>query len=117
MVTYKFLPLESIEILVDQYIQLDTRVQMRIRNGMTREIYLDHTILNEFINQNDPTLECGPFGIPTEDSLLRVAGLCVQQYGRTPEQLTDAFQRASGTEFLDQELREEIERRFKELLG
>jgi hypothetical protein len=116
MSDYKFPELEPIEKLADKYMELDLAVQMRVKNGMSRELYVNYSILNTFMNHNDLDLERDQRGIVTESSLLRVAQVCAPHYSRAPEELVDAFVRNIGTEFLDADARKRVEDMWKRIL-
>lgn len=112
-----YLTLEQITSVADDYLVLDTIAQMRTRNGMPRELYIDCNILNSFINMNDLTPEQDERGAYTQESLLSVAKSCAPHYGRNPEDLVSAFNRCMGLEFYDADKRADIERQWKELMS
>ena len=110
-----FVPIEQIEKLTAEYLALDERCKMRARNGMTREMFLNYSILNSYINENNLILDRDEFLAITSESLTKTAVECAPLYHRTPEELVIDFRRCSGTEFLDPKERERIETGFREL--
>jgi hypothetical protein len=112
-----YLTLEQITPLADDYIALDSKAQMKFRNGMSRELYINCHILNCFINMNDLAPQQDERGTYTQESLLSIAKSCAPHYGRTPEELVSAFNRCMGLEFYDADKRADIERQWAELLS
>ena len=112
---YVFSPLSKIEALARAYCASDARIKMRMRNGMTFTMYLNHSIVNEFMNVNALSVQTDKADRLIRGSVLEVAKLCAAEYKRTPEELADAFIRVCETEFLDPAVRERIEANLREL--
>jgi hypothetical protein len=109
-----FAPIEELEALADFYIAHDEKVKNKIRNGMSRELFLDYIILNNFMLDNviEPEIDEETF-MPTDEALFRVAKRCSRHYHRKPARLVEAFKKTCGLDFHDPEKRDEIEEGFK----
>ncbi|MEI7718415.1 MAG: hypothetical protein WCI72_00990 [archaeon] len=112
-----YLTLEQITSVADDYIALDSKAQMKTRNGMPSELYINCHILNCSINMNELAPQQDELGGYTQDSLIGIAKSCAPHYGRTPEDLVSAFNRCMGLEFYDADRRADIERQWAELLS
>ena len=68
-----YLTLEQITSVADDYLALDSKAQMKARNGMPRELYIDCNILSCFINLNDLAPQQDERGGYMGDSLMGIA--------------------------------------------
>ncbi|MBW2991035.1 hypothetical protein KY348_05015 [Candidatus Woesearchaeota archaeon] len=112
---YVFSPMKSIEELADGYLKTDARYQMMKRNGMTREMFVNFHIINNFINKNDPPLETDQRHMFTGQAFEQVIKACAQHYHKPPEKLKEAWDKCTGTDFYDREKRERIEKEWDRL--
>lgn len=116
---HHFIPLIELEELADEYIEFDSKVQMKMRNGMTRQMYILWTVVAQFFNENADFLKqlgTDQFGQPTDEALTIICGICAEHYGFSPEELKEAFVRCNGLEFFDADRRAEIEKQWAELM-
>lgn len=111
---YVFHGWHDIEKLADSYIVRDSKTQMQMKNGMTRKIFINALLLNQFMNENDFNIG-SPLINLDKDRLMEIAGICGQYYRIPPEHLADAWIKVMGMEYYDPERQREILRRLKEL--
>ena len=80
--------------------ELNAKIQMQIRNGMTLDLFLDYALLQHFIAENGFKLHARNHQ-PAKSSLTAFASLCAQHYGLEAGQLADAYLKCSGDHFYD----------------
>jgi hypothetical protein len=107
----------SVEKLVKEYIKYDSRIQMQMRNGMSEEIYLSCSLINEFLTANQKLVERDGLERLKDESLERAAEICSKHYGKDKAHLIESFRRVTGLEFYDPERRAEIEEIWEEVLS
>jgi len=54
-------------------------------------------------------------GVITDNSLLLICETCAEHYGRTPEELREAFRKCTGLDFYDPKRHAEIEKAWQKL--
>jgi hypothetical protein len=114
----EFSPTTDVGELVDTLLEFDTRWMERARNGMTRDMFLRASILNEFLNQNFAYDDIDKMenGSPDPEFLRRAAETCSAYYLIEPTLLVEDFTRCMGTEFMDPENRDRIEKEMAEYI-
>jgi hypothetical protein len=115
---YVFPTVERLDRIVDNYIKLDSNVQMKMRNGMTRDLYFKSTLMQYFMNDNDidDAKQDESYAVIPE-SIDDVAAVCAEHYHIPKKELVESYVRCTGFEFYDKERREKIEKQIRELKG
>jgi hypothetical protein len=107
----------SIDKLAEDYLKHDSFKQMQLRNGMTRELFFDYSLLLAFINKNGITLGMASSSEArmTDAKLLAAAEACGECYGERPARLYVAYRRCSSFEFYDYDRKQGMLRMYQQI--
>jgi hypothetical protein len=112
---YFFTPREVMINLAHDYMGIDERWKMQLKNGMSEEMCEDFWLMQQFMNENDSFIGDGKVIPKFPECLEEVAQLCLKHYSLPADRLKNSYQRIFNMEFYNPEARKRILEELAEL--